>query len=488
LDVSSERRNVCSPSVLVGLLGGWCERPGPYYRRIADALAEIIDRGEIPLGMGLPSERVLAHALAVSRTTTVNAYQYLRDRGLLESRQGSGTWVSVSYGARGDIAPSRGPEAPRLWGRLFEEPEDAIDLSLAVIQDLDALSDHALSVTIRDVAREGPNHGYVPFGLRPLRQRIAAELTRRGLPTTEHQVLVTTGAQQAIRLIAELLVRPGDMVVVETPGYPGALDAFSRAGARFATVPVDASGARVEALASEVRRHPMPRLVFLVPTFQNPTGALLPEGRRREVALLADASGIPVVEDLSLAALSFAGDPPLPIASFSRAGSVFSVGSLSKVFWGGLRVGWLRADEALIARLSRLKSTADLSSSVLPQLIALRLLDDLDSVVRLRREQLARRRDIMVEFVEKRLPDWEVASPKGGMCLWARLPVGSGDEFAQLALRHGVVILPGSAFSQQGEHRDRIRLSFSSCPAVLSPGLERLEAAWRVYSWGGIDR
>lgn len=108
-----------------------------------------------------------------------------------------------------------------------------------------------------------------------------------------------------------------------------------------------------------------------------------------------------------------------------------SVGSLSKVFWGGLRVGWVRADEGLIARLGRLKSTADLSSSVLPQLVALRLLDHFDSVVRLRREQLRRRRDVMLQFLETRLPDWEVSAPEGGMVLWPRLPAGSSDDLAQ---------------------------------------------------------
>lgn len=485
MDSSSQRRTVCSPTLLVGLLGTWCDRRGPHYRRIADALTEVIDRGEIPLGTRLPSERSLARSLSVSRTTTVTAYQWLRDKGLLESRQGSGTWVSATYGAGRHITSMHGPEAPRLWGRLFEEPTGAIDLSLAVIHDTDALSEDVLSLTTQDVARAAPIHGYVPFGVQALRQRIADGLSDGGLPTTEHQVLVTTGAQQAIRLIAELLVRPGDPVALETPGYPGALDAFTRVGARFIPLPMDDCGVRVEALAS-VLQHRLPRLAFLMPTFQNPTGASLPEGRRREVASLADHSGIPVVEDLSLAPLSFGAEPPLPIASFAGAGSVVSVGSLSKVFWGGLRVGWVRADEGLIARLGRLKSTADLSSSVLPQLVALRLLDNLDSLIRLRREQLRDRRDVMLHFLRTRLPDWEVSAPEGGMVLWPRLPAGSSDELAQVALRHGVVILPGSAFSHLGEHRDRIRLSFS-CPAeVLCAGLERLETTWATYRWGGV--
>lgn len=123
MDLSSQRRTVCSPTLLVGLLGTWCDRQGPHYRRIADALTEVIDRGEIALGTQLPSERSLARALSVSRTTTVTAYQSLRDRGLLESRQGSGTRVSMTYGAGRHITSMHGPEAPRLWDDSSKSPQ-----------------------------------------------------------------------------------------------------------------------------------------------------------------------------------------------------------------------------------------------------------------------------------------------------------------------------------------------------------------------------
>src|SRR5262249_9002937 len=196
--------------------------------------------------------------------------------------------------------------------------------------------------------------GYLPMGLPPLRQAIARHLTGWGVPTTEEQVLVTHGAQQAIGLAGALFLERGDAVLVEDPTYLGSIDIFTGLGARLVPVPGggDAAwGSRVRDLVSRTG----PRLIHLMPTFHNPTGAVMPESSRRALARLAREMRVPILEDNPLADLSLSTTPPPPIAAFDVAAPVLTIGSLSKLFWGGLRIGWIRASEELLSRITRLK-------------------------------------------------------------------------------------------------------------------------------------
>src|SRR5204863_9300296 len=187
------------------------------------------------------------------------------------------------------------------------------------------------------------------------------------------------------------------------------------------------------------------RLVYLTPTFQNPTGATLPDGARREIARLAGDAHVTIVEDESLVDIALAAPPPPSLAALAPRAPVVSIGSLSKLCWGGLRVGWVRAPEPVIARLASLKIAADLGSSMLSQVVAVRLLERADEVRRLRRVQVAQQRDALAAALAKHLPDWAWTRPEGGLSIWARLPHGDASEFAQVALRHGVSLLPGAA-------------------------------------------
>jgi len=465
---------------VVPLLGDWSGGPGPLYTRLAAALKAAIERGDVPGGARLPPERPLAETLGISRTTVVLAYGRLREQGLLESRQGSGTWVPRRAGVRSP----RGHGQER--GRSFlvdsvtraaaEEPGDTIGF-LGACLPAAAFLDEAWDAARGDVAELACGAGYSPQGLPGLRRAIGDYLGGRGLPTAPDELLVTAGAQQAIDLLARFLVGEGDAVVLEDPTYLGAIDAFTLARARLLAVPVGPAGADVGALRRLVAEG-APSVVYLVPTFHNPTGTVLGERARREVAGLAEETGVAVVEDECLADLSFGPDPPPPIAAFAPRAPVFTVGSMSKLFWGGLRVGWVRGPRPLIARLTRLKVVADLSGSLTSQALAARLLPRRDEVVRLRRRDFRARFEHLTRLLHETLPEWSWVRPEGGLTLWVRLPTPSAEELARAALRHGVSIVPGPVHSPSGGCADRLRLPFVMEEGALGEGVARLARAW----------
>jgi DNA-binding transcriptional MocR family regulator len=467
-------------------LGDWSRGRGPLYTGLADALRAATARGDVPPGTRLPAERALAVALSVSRGTVVAAYDLLRSDGLLDSRQGSGTWVRPEaarpIGLLNDGEPAAA--ARRLSGRLVDGSPGVIDLAVSAVPGLDGLPEALLAMPCAaDLEELAGGHGYQPLGLPALRERIAAYHRRDGVPTGPEQVVVTAGAQQAIALVAQLLVRPGDAVVVEAPTYPGALDVFGRLGARIVPVPAEGSWARTGALRAAVEAN-APRLVYLGAACANPTGSVMAETRRREIARLADERQVYVVEDNALADVVLEGRRIPPVAAFSRTGRVLTLGSLSKVAWGGLRVGWVRGPTGFVDPLGRLKAATDLGSSALPQVVACRVLDDLPALAGRRVQLLRERRAAAQEELARLLPCWSWTEPTGGLSLWIRLPGGNADAFVQVALRHGVDVTPGSAHAVDDGCDDRLRLSYGGRPEVLREGIGRLAAAWREYEAG----
>jgi DNA-binding transcriptional MocR family regulator len=241
---------------------------------------------------------------------------------------------------------------------------------------------------------------------------------------------------------------------------------------------VGGAGADVAALRRALAEA-TPALVYLVPSFHNPTGALMPEGARREVAALAERQGLAVVEDESLADLTFGAEPPPPIAAAAPRAPVFTVGSLSKLYWGGLRVGWLRGPRALVGRLVRLKVAADLSGSLLNQALATRLMARRDEVLRMRRREARHGFEALAALLRESLPDWSWVEPRGGLTLWVRLPSPVAEELARVAPQHGVSVVPGPVHSPSHGFRDRLRLPFVLDDASLAEGIARLARAWR---------
>ncbi len=451
------------------------------YVRLAKAIRTGIGDGTLPVGSRLPAERVLADALAVSRTTVATAYRLLAEEGWLERRRGSGTRVKL----RSDLRGAEAPTVPLSHGAAMEtllgELEGTVDLTVAGFLGAEALPAEMLTISVEEAENALLGHvGYLPSGLPELRERVAAWLTEQGLPTASPQVLITSGAQQAIGLVAALVLQPGDAVVLENPTYFGAIDVFRSRGARLMPVPLDRDGVDVRALSDAVAMS-APALIYVTPTCNNPTGSILSPERRRSLARLLEGFDGYVIEDQVLSPLLYEGETPVPLAALTDSENVVVIGSMSKLFWGGLRVGWIRAPETLITRLARLKVMADLGSSLPSQLIASRLLPKAAEVEARRREQLRERWRLLTGLVAELLPSWELWPPSGGPFAWAKLPEGDANRLAQIANRHGVRIMPGSVLSADGSHADHIRLSLTPDVETLAVGVRRLAEAWKVY-------
>ncbi|KOX19930.1 GntR family transcriptional regulator [Saccharothrix sp. NRRL B-16348] len=442
---------------LAGRLGRWSAGRGSLYLLLAARLRELIDEGLLPPGTLLPPDRSLASGLAVGRTTVIAAYDLLRQEGRLDRRRGSGTWVSS-----GGRAAAREETANPMFVNLLEPPDGVLQFACAGPMTPPARLVEAQRRAVDRLA--GEDLGYHPSGHPALRAALAARYRDLGVPTTAGQVLVTTGAQQALALLTRALVRPGDEVLVEAPTYPGALDLFREVGA---VVRAD------DDLAGALGRG-TPALVYAMPAFRNPTGSSMSPLERAR--LIRSAGDVPLVFDEVLADLDLSGAPaPPPVPG------VITVGSLSKVVWGGLRVGWVRADAALVARLARFKAVHDLGSAVLDQWAAVELLADFAAVRSERVTALRRQHDHLCARLREELPEWEFAHAEGGQTLWVRLPGSDAASYAQVALRHGVAVLPGGSLDPTGGSADRLRLPFTAEPPVISAAVAALAAAWRAF-------
>uniref|UniRef100_A0AAU2JYI6 PLP-dependent aminotransferase family protein n=1 Tax=Streptomyces sp. NBC_00049 TaxID=2903617 RepID=A0AAU2JYI6_9ACTN len=471
-----------SPAALDGVLGGWTTGPGPLYRRLAAALHMAVRTGELAPGDRLPAERTLAAALGVSRATVVSAYDELRAAGAVDSLRGSGTRVARLPG--GALRPVdgrvHGGTSSAFVQRLVDGPAEVISLSVAAEGGAPEVRDALAALLADGLDPLLAETGYHPGGLPELRAAVAARYTAGGLATRPGQILVTTGATQALALVAQLYVRRGSAVVVETPSWPGCLDALLAAGALPRRVPLDEDGIESRgfgaALASAALAH-------VTPTFHNPTGILMSAGRRERIGQLAARAGVPLVEDLAYDTRLWDTPEPGPVAAYAPAGAeVLTIGSLAKSVWGGLRIGWLRGPAPVVERLARLKALADLGSPLLDQALAVRLLPRVDALRAERAVVLRTRLAGLESLLAQALPGWTWQRPAGGAALWIRLPSGvDAAVFAQVALRHGVELVPGAATDPSGAHDAHVRIPFTLPEPRLAQLTDRLAEAWTAF-------
>jgi DNA-binding transcriptional MocR family regulator len=324
------------------------------------------------------------------------------------------------------------------------------------------------------------NLQYAPTEGNPvLRALVAERMTRRGVPTTEADLLITTGSQQALTLVATTLVEPGDVVAVEEPTYLAALQCFQLAGARVVPIASDEHGAVPASLADVLERE-RPTLVYLVPTFANPSGRTLTVERRRAVAALAAEHDVWVVEDDPYGELRYRGEPLPPMTSFGDR--VLYLGTLSKTGAPGLRIGWLRAPGSLMPAAVIAKQAADLHTSTIDQAAAAVYLAnaDLDGHVRGLCAAYRERRDTMVAALPHTFPPGTTwTDPDGGMFVWLRLP-GAVDtaDVLKRALAHNVAFVPGAPFFATNPDHATMRLSFTTNPPEeITEGMRRLAVA-----------
>lgn len=464
-------------------LGDFPRGAGPLYQQLVDAITLAVERSDLLPGTRLPAERALADAFKLSRTTVVQAYARLRESGIIESRHGSGTWIRRA-GKTGWPSPQEHEVSSAfrrnvVFRSLVERSGDAISFVSAQLPPLPGLDDVLRNVARKGITALGGGEGYFPMGLPVLRQAIAAHSTRTGLPTRPEEILVTNGAQQAISLVSGLLVARGESVVTEDPTYIGAIDVLVAAGARVVALPGAADTLDVDRLHALMTMRP--RLVYLAPTFHNPTGRIMPERARRDVARFAEELQIPVIEDNALGELGLGGEAPPPIAAFAKNAPVLTIGSLSKLYWPGLRVGFIRGPEAWIARLARFKALSDLGGPLVSQAVAAMLLDEIHAAMKTRKRETTTKLDLLTKLLAKHLPSWTFKKPEGGLLLWVRMPAGDANELAQIADRHGVAIVPGSANSPDHRFADYVRLPLVAEADTMKEGIARLARAAHAY-------
>lgn len=451
----------------------------PYYLTLAAALRELIAGGGLALRVRLPAERDLAAALGVSRTTVTAAYDALRERGYVDSRQGAGSWTTL---------PSHHSERPErhVWpGAAIGEA--TVDFAAAALPAPSVL-DEAAHAALAELPRYTSGHGYHLAGIEPLREAVAAGYTARGVATTPDQILITSGALHAIDLVAQLLARPGDAVVTESPTYYNAIEVLRNRGLRVAGVAHAGGRADVDLMATALRQTSA-RLGYVIADFHNPTGALLGASGRAELVAATRSGGAHLIVDETYVELPIDDVVvPAPVCAYDTDGRVISIGAASKLYWGGLRIGWVRAAASIVAKLVALRAGIDVASPVLDQLVVVELEKRGTGVRAERRAQLARRRDALLGAIERYLPELRYTSPPGGLSLWGELPAPVGGALADAAASHGVLLTPGPSFGVDGALERFVRLPLSPEPAAIDAGVEALAAAYASLDSGAARR
>ena len=471
------------------LLGDW--RP-PDGRGLADALTDrirlLVLDGRLGLQTRIPAERELAAALAISRTTVATAYDALRDAQVLRSRRGAGSWTQLPPELAGGGRVS--PFFPHGAGSVVGSPVGGspvggslFDLAHAALPAPSVELRRAAADAVLDLEPHLGSHGYEMLGLPTLRAAIADRFTARGLPTGPDQILVTAGALHAIALALSALARPGDRVLVEHPTYPNVLHALATIGARPVPVPVGPhpGGSWDMELLTAAVRDAAPRLAYLIPDFQNPTGALLDGVGRERLVELARRTGTTLLIDETLAELNLDVPAERSVAAHGAIDSplVLTIGSASKMLWGGLRVGWVRTSAAMVRRLVAARAALDLGGPILDQLVVTRLLAAVEPIIAARRIELVGERDHLQDRLARAFPRWRSSRPGGGLSLWIDLGAPVSSRLTGAARRHDVLLAAGPRFGVDGAFERFLRLPYTLRRDRMAAAVDRLELAWR---------
>lgn len=452
----------------------------PLYRQIAERVEEAIAEGRLRPGARLPPVRELAASLAVARVTVHHAYARLRERGLVDSTVGRGTFVSDS--ATLPAAPAIIPRPPT--EDRFGGPDDLrgrrIAGPLALAEPDPELTPAAEFLRLqRDLADEPEllaSYRAVE-GERRLREEVARRLAGRGVQCRPDELLITAGSTPALSALVQLLTRPGDRVLVEQSTYFGLLSLLRAADVEPVPVPVDEHGIEPEPLERGLLRE-RPRFLYTIPTFHNPTGLSMTPERRREVLSIAERYGLSIVEDDVFHELSYDGPVPPPLKAMAPEADVIYVDSFSKCLLPGLRLGFVLPPPGLRRALAAgLEMTTLTTSHLLQRTLAAYLgRGGFDRYLGRVRPLYRDRRDALMDALDHHMPSgvrW--TRPAGGLCCWVSLPPGGDyDELAREAARRDVGYAPGRVFDPRGRPVAGLRL----CLGSATP--EKIDAQMRV--------
>jgi DNA-binding transcriptional MocR family regulator len=452
---------------LRSLLGDWKSGGAPLYQALFDRIRLLVLDGRIPAGTRLPAERELAQALEVSRTLVSSAYRELRESGYTTSIRGSGSVTRV----------------PGHAGLAVDSGDGFLDFTKAVMPASPGIA-LATQLSMDDFGRYLQGPGYNFEGIPELRDAVAARYTTRGLPTTREQILVTTGAQSAIALLARVLLGRGDRALVELPSYPHAYEALAQAGARLVPVSVTPGEGWDESALEQLMRRTSPAVGYLMPDFHNPTGESMSAELRERTIDQAVRAGTTLLVDETSGELDIdrAGSL-LPFAAYATPGderSVVTIGSVGKTIWDGLRVGWIRAEPGLIRTLAAARPASDLGTPVLEQLIVTRMLDDMPAILEGRRSQLRAGRDRLQRIVAERFPAWSAPRVAGGIASWVGLGSPVSSQLALAARAEGLLITAGPRFGLDGALERFLRIPLGCPTPQLEQGMDALGRAWQA--------
>jgi len=473
----------------------------PMYLQIANSFMTKIQGNLLPAGTKLPPERELADLLSVSRTTIINAYRLLEERGLIATRIGSGTYVAEM--------PAADPQTPAMpWEQLFtpryKSPLSSLLRNLVAAPTANKNISFAAGMpdpllyplnVIQEAlvgersSMECAEFGYIATdGYLPLKQSLTAWQSRHGIDTSAEKTLIVSGSQQGLYLIIKAFVEPRDYVIVESPTYLGAIQIFEASGARILCLPQSAS-LDLELLEDYLIRY-RPKLFYTIPTFQNPTGRIMSLRDRQELIRLGARYRLAIVEDDPYGQLYYGQQPPPSLKSLDTYGGVIYLGTFSKILFPALRIGWVNAETAVVNRLSEQKQFIDLHSNNLSQkIIHLCLTEDyLEAHLKTVRRVYRKRRDTAASALRRYCGghlDFEL--PEGGFYLWCDVrPPVSPDELLRCAAAEGVTFVPGQAFYVNGAESHQIRLCFvTHDDTLLSEGIRRLG---KIFASGAAQR
>jgi DNA-binding transcriptional MocR family regulator len=456
-------------------LGNWrtSSLSGPAYRGLADAIRLLIVDGRLPVGARYPSERALADALRVSRTTVTAAYAQLREDGYLNARRGARSTTALP-----PTAPTTSPAPLTRTGTL--------SLADAAPSAPAAATIEAFTRAAQRLAPHSHDIGIELTGVAELRQAIAERYCARGLPTEPDEIMVTTGALHAINLVLATYARPGDRVLIEQPTYHGAISLIAASGARPVPVSMAEDGWELDAVQAAMRQL-APNLAYLIVDNHNPTGLSLPAAGRERLARIISETRTRTIIDETICDIWLDEPLPPPLASYleSRRDLVITVGSMSKSFWGGLRVGWIRAERSTLAAIAAVRPTIDLGTAIVEQLASADLLRQADTVLPARRDMLRARRQLVSSLLQEQLPDWTASPCHGGMSIWMRLPAPMSSALSAAASRMGLVIPAGPRFGVDGTLERFIRVPFTQPEERLHESVAVLAQAWRSVTGSG---
>ena len=472
----------------------------PLYQQIEAYVRQGILSGSLAADTRLPASRQLARDLGVNRITVENAYAVLETDGLIYSRMGSGTYVLPPNPLLAFSKQTLGAPWP-LWQQSLEDrtQEDKPlneeskkparypqPISFASgIGDAHLFPAEDFRKVLQTVMRRDGiaalDYGE-PNGHAPLRETITHILASQGLQTRSENVLITAGSQQALSLVSQLLLKPGDVIMVESPTYSGALDLFHALGFKVVGVPVDRHGMQVEMLEKLLQQH-HPKLIYTIPTFHNPTGTCLSSQRRIQLIVLADRYNIPILEDDFVGDLRYEGRNQPALKALDPGGRVIYVSTFSKILMPGLRVGFLVAEGPIYDYLVSFKRVNDLATSTLIQraLEAYVTVGRYQSYLRRSCQIFHKRRDAMLSAIQRYLPaDVSLDPPQGGLFIWLQLPEKlSSEKLLLLAAEEGVIFAPGNGFFPNATGgRSWLRLNFvAQGPDEIEEGVIRLGRA-----------